>query len=305
MRKSASVSPATGFTDSPVKFPWRGLGILGILIAGLIVLSQTFVIVQAGERAVIFSDLSGVQKYQLAEGFHLNLPMVWHITKYDIKTRTYTMSGSTQESNHTAAADHDAAQVPDDSLTALTADGLPVTLDLSVRFHIDPNNVWRLHKEIGKDYISKIIRPELRSHTRIAIAEFPADRVYSAARETIQANMEARLREKLAHNYIVVDEVLMRSISFSDAYQNAIIQKQIAQQNAQRMQYVLAKEQQEKRRKIIQAEGEAESIRLKGQAIATNPKVVAYQYVQKVAPNIKTVLSSGDIPVPSVGTNKP
>ena len=163
----------------------------------------------------------------------------------------------------------------------------------------------KVARYMGKDYIGKIIRPELRSHTRIAIAEFPADRVYSAERVAIQTNMETRLKEKLARNYILVDEVLLRAISFSDTYQNAIIQKQISQQNAQRMQYVLSKEQQEKRRKIILAEGEAESIRLKGQAIATNPRVVAYQYVQKVAPNIKTILSSGNVPVPTVGTDKP
>ena len=71
------------------------------------------------------------------------------------------------------------------------------------------------------------------------------------------------------------------------------------------MQYVLAKEQQEKRRKIILAEGEAESIRLKGEAIATNPRVVAYQYVQKIAPNIKTILSSGSVSLPTIGTGKP
>jgi regulator of protease activity HflC (stomatin/prohibitin superfamily) len=115
---------------------------------------------------------------------------------------------------------------------------------------------------------------------------------------TIQSNLEDRLREKLSHNYIIVDEVLLRAISFSDAYQNAIIQKQISQQNAQRMQYVLAKETQEKRRKVILAEGEAEAIRLKGQAIATNPSVVTYQYVQKIAPNIKIVMSNG-VTVPS------
>ena len=188
----------------------------------------------------------------------------------------------------------------DDSIRTLTADGQEVSVELSVRFHLDPDNIWRLHKEIGQDYINKILRPEVRSHTRIAIAEYPADKAYSAERLTIQSHLESRLREKLSHNYILVDEVLLRAISFSDAYQNAIIQKQISQQNAQRMQYVLAKEQQEKQRKITLAEGEAEAIRLKGQAIATNPNVVTYQYVQKVAPNVKAILSNGvNVPAPT------
>lgn len=270
--------------------------IIGMTVAALgFLLFRPFVIVPAGERVVLFSLRRGVVPTQLNEGFHLITPFIDHPEFYDARQQTYSVSRTSWEGEVKG----------DDSIRCLTSDGQEVSVELSMRFHIDPNNVWRLHKEIGKDYISKIIRPELRSHTRIVVAEFPADRVYSADRMAIQANLENRLREKLAHNYIVVDEVLMRAISFSDAYQNAIVQKQIAQQNAQRMQYVLAKEQQERRRRVILAEGEAEAIRLKGSAIATNPRVVAYQYVQKIAPNIKTVLSSGDVPVPSVGNAKP
>ena len=272
----------------------RILIVVGVLIVGFLIF-RPYVIVPAGERVVVFSLHGGVIPTQLNEGFHFIKPFIDHPEFYDARQQTYSISKTSWEGEVKG----------DDSIRCLTADGQEVSVELSVRFHIDPNNVWRLHKEIGKDYIGKILRPELRSHTRIAIAEFPADRVYSAERVAIQTNMETRLREKLAHNYILVDEVLLRAISFSDTYQNAIIQKQISQQNAQRMQYVLAKEQQEKRRKVILAEGEAESIRLKGQAIATNPRVVAYQYVQKIAPNIKTILSSGNVPVPSVGTDKP
>lgn len=267
---------------------------VGILVVGFL-LFRPYVIVPAGERVVVFSLHGGVIPTQLNEGFHFITPFIDHPEFYDARQQTYSISKSSWEGEVKG----------DDSIRCLTSDGQEVGVELSMRFHIDPDNVWRLHKEIGKDYISKIIRPELRSHTRIAIAEYPADRVYSAERVAIQTNLETRLREKLSHNYIQVDEVLLRSISFSDAYQNAIIQKQISQQNAQRMQYVLAKERQEKRRKIIMAEGEAESIRLKGQAIATNPRVVAYQYVQKIAPNIKTILSSGNVPLPTVGMEKP
>ena len=270
-----------------------------LIIAGALALGfllfRPYVIVPGGERVVLFSLRRGVIPTQLDEGLHFITPFIDHPEFYDARQQTYSISKTSWEGEVKG----------DDSIRCLTSDGQEVSVELSVRFHIDPNNVWRLHKEIGKDYISKILRPELRSHTRIAIAEYPAARVYSAEREAIQTNLETRLRDKLSHNYILVDEVLLRAISFSDTYQNAIIQKQISQQNAQRMQYVLAREQQEKRRKIILAEGEAESIRLKGEAIATNPRVVAYQYVQKIAPNIKTILSSGNVPLPTVGTGKP
>jgi len=263
-----------------------GVGILALII--LCIILRPFVIVPAGERAVIFNLQHGVLHEQLGEGIHFIDPFMDRPEFYDVRRQTYSISKTSWEGEVKG----------DDSIRTLTSDGQEVSVELSVRFHLDSQNIWRLHKEIGEDYINKILRPEVRSHTRIAIAEFPADKVYSAERLTIQRDLEDRLREKLSHNYIIVDEVLLRAISFSDAYQNAIIQKQISQQNAQRMQYVLAKETQEKRRKVILAEGEAEAIRLKGQAIATNPSVVTYQYVQKIAPNIKIVMSNG-VTVPS------
>ena len=268
------------------KLQSMGVGVLALFILGMIF--RPFVIVPAGERAVIFNLQHGVLHKQLGEGIHFIDPFMDRAEFYDVRRQTYSISKTSWEGEVKG----------DDSIRTLTSDGQEVSVELSVRFHLDSQSIWRLHKEIGEDYINKILRPEVRSHTRIAIAEFPADKVYSAERLTIQSNLEDRLREKLSHNYIVVDEVLLRSISFSDAYQNAIIQKQISQQNAQRMQYVLAKETQEKRRKVILAEGEAEAIRLKGQAIATNPSVVTYQYVQKIAPNIKIVMSNG-VTVPS------
>src|SRR5258707_4142286 len=97
-----------------------GLG----LIALLLVLSHSFLVVQAGERAVIYSSISGVQPYQFSEGLHFTLPVIWHPIKYDIKTRTYTMSGEKSEAPHEIEDNANRIQVPDDSLTALTAAGL-------------------------------------------------------------------------------------------------------------------------------------------------------------------------------------
>lgn len=271
------------------------VGVL-VLLGVLFMVFRPYVIVPAGERVVIFNLAKGVLPLQLDEGFHFLLPFVNRVEYYDVRMQTYSVSQTSWEGEVKG----------DDSIRALTSDGQEITIELSLRFHLDPQSVWKLHREIGRDYVSKIIRPEIRSHTRIAFSEYPASKVYSSERRTIQNNIEQRLREKLARNYIVVDEVLMRAVTFSEAFQNAILQKQISQQNAQRMQHVLEKEQKEKQRKLILAEGEAEAIRLKGQAIATNPRVISYDYVQKVAPNVKAIISSGNgVPVPSLGGDIP
>lgn len=293
MRKSEPVFPTLGGGVAAPKIPWSILGLGLSLIVGLIVLSQTFVIVQAGERAVIFSDLSGVQTYQLSEGFHLNLPLVWHITKYDIKTRTYTMSGSTQESNRSAEARSDSEQVPDDSLTALTSDGLPVTLDLSIRFHIDPDNVWRLHRQIGPEFIDRVVRPQARSIARMTFAGFPVIDVYSGKRQAIVDGISTQLREKFRQNYLVLDEVLLRDIRFPAEFQATIEQKQVAQQAAEQMVYELQRAELEKQQKIVQAQGEAAAIRKTADALNKNPQLIQYEYVQRLPADTRVMVTDG------------
>ncbi len=245
---------------------------------------RSFVLVGAGERAVIFNRFSGVQPGQLGEGLHFVIPWVQTPTTYDIKTQTYTMSGSQTEGNSSVGN-------ANDSLQALTADGLPVTLEMSVRFHIDPDRVWKLHQNIGPLYVEKIIRPQARSHVRMVIAQYPVVDVYGGRRAKIIEQINTRLRRLFGENDIILDEALLRDVSFSPQFQQAIEQKQVAQQDVQRMTFVLDQADKERRQKIIEAEGEAASIRLKAAALAKNPQLVQYEYVKNLPDNVRTIIT--------------
>lgn len=287
--------------------PWRAIVIVVFVIVLLVVLGQSFIVVQAGERAVIFNKLSGVRQGQLSEGFHFNIPILWVPTKYNIQTLTYTMSGNPSEAHgETRHAEaglvSNYGQVPDDSLVALTSDGLPVTLDVSVRFHIDPDNVWRLHKRIGPDFIDKVVRPQSRAAVRMEFAEFTVVDVYSGKRQQIVQKIQHELGKKFQRNYLVLDEVLLRDIRFPDEFQRAIEDKQVAQQDAQKMVFEVKRAESEKQQKIIEAQGEAEAIRKKADALAQNPQLIQYEYIKRlpsdakiVITDNKTVISLGDI----------
>ena len=258
-----------------------------VILAGIVLVAffvfRPFVIVPAGARAVVFSYTSGVWEKQYGEGIHLLLPIVHQPLLYDVRTQTYSMSRVHWEGEVRG----------DDSLTALTADGQTVSVDITVRFRLDPENVWRLHKEVGTDYVNKILRPEIRSQTRVTISEFPVTEVYSASRQAVEDRIQAQLRESLQRTYLIVDEVLLRDIQFSAAFAKAIENKQIAEQNAQRMEYVLERTEKEREQRVIEAEGEAQAIELKGRAVAENARVVQYDYVRKIAPNVGTIISDG------------
>jgi len=263
---------------------WWPLGIVGGLV--VLVFARSFVVVGAGERAVVFNRFSGVQRGALGEGLHMLLPFVQSATIYDVKTHTYTMSASQNEANATAGNANDA-------LTALTSDGLPVTLEMSVQFHPDPNKVDELHETIGPEYIDKVVRPQTRSHVRMVVARYPVTSVYGAGRGKISEEVNSRLRALFAQNDIVLESALLRDVAFSPQFQQAIERKQVAEQEVARMAFVVQQADKERKRKIIQAEGEAESIRLKARALARNPGLTQYEYVQNLPSNVKIIVADG------------
>jgi regulator of protease activity HflC (stomatin/prohibitin superfamily) len=252
-----------------------------IVIFVLIFLFKIYIVVDPGEKAVIFNKATGNLRVTPNEGFYFLVPLIEEPTVYDLKARTYTMSIAQLEGEIKG----------DDSLQALTADGQNVLLDISVRYHPDPENLDKLHRRLGVDFVNKVIRPQVRSTVRMIVSEYPVLDVYSGKRTLIQAEMETKLRASFAQNHILLEEVLLRNVQFSREFQQAIENKQIAQQEAQRMKYVLERQELEKKRKIIESEGEAESLRLKGRALAENPALIQYEYVKMLAPNIQAIVA--------------
>jgi regulator of protease activity HflC (stomatin/prohibitin superfamily) len=256
------------------------LGGLAILI--IVLLAKTILIIDAGEMAVIFNQVSGDLSTRFP-GTNILIPGLQKEVMYDTRVLTYTMAATFAEGEPKG----------DDAIETLTKDGQIVKMDLSVRFHIDPTRLTNLHREIGPDYINKVVRPEIRNQIRLAVSAYPVTEVYTEKRQEIQNQTQENIKRKFRASYLILDEVLIRNIRFSNEFEKAIEQKQIAQQEAQRMQYVLDKERQEKDRKIIEAQGEAESIRLKAQVLAANPALIQYEYVQKLSPGVKTIITDG------------
>jgi regulator of protease activity HflC (stomatin/prohibitin superfamily) len=255
------------------------IGLIVIFI--LIFMFKIYIVVDPGERAVIFNKATGNLRVTPNEGFYFLIPLIEEPTVYDVKAKTYTMSIATLEGEIKG----------DDSLQALTSDGQNVFLDISVRYHPEIENLDKLHRRIGVDFVNKVLRPEVRSIVRMVVSEYPVLDIYSGKRMLIQSEIEKTLRASFKKNFLICDEMLLRNVQFSKDFQQAIENKQIAQQEAQRMIYVLEKQEMEKKRKIIEAEGESEALRLKGKALADNPALIQYEYIKLLSPNIQAIVT--------------
>ncbi len=205
----------------------------------VIVVFASIVVVQPGHALVNFNIFRGLDMKAKPEGIYLINPVTNRRFIYNVRSQIYTMS-STRDEGEMAG---------DDSIIALSSDGLEMRLDITVRFRPDFERLAELHKKLGPNYQMVAIRPKVREAMRSEFAQYEATESYSFKRIEIQSSLNDTIRTALEHDGIVLDEFLLRNIHLPDKVKAAIEEKKSAQQEAERMQYILEKEEQEAERK--------------------------------------------------------
>ncbi len=268
---------------------------LALLLLALAVTASTLgasiVVIDAGEVGVVFNAFTGTQETPLMPGMHVVTPYINTIYRYNTMEQVYTMSKTAAEGQLKG----------DDSLWSPTAEGLQVGIDSSTRYAVNPLKAALVHNTLRNTYNDVLVRPAIRSIVRLYVSQNNVTDVYGPKRREIQAEIEKALRERFEAAGFILLSFDIRNVNFTDEYSKSIEQKQIAQQQAEQMQFVLQKEKQEAERKqveaegikqaaIIKAQGEAESLRLVSQALSENPNLLTYRYIDKLAPNIQAMI---------------
>lgn len=217
--------------------------IVGLALALIGVLTTCIIQVDAGEVGV--KKLFGkVQKEVLGSGLHFINPLL-DIQKMDIKTQNYTMSGANDEGLKSG----------DDAIRVLTADGLEVTIDLSVLYRLNSTDAPKLLQETGADYEDKIVRPITRTRIRDNAVFYEAIALFSTKRDEFQQRIFRSIEGDFNKRGLTLENLLIRNITLPPSVRTTIEQKINAEQEAQKMQFVLQKEKQEAERKRVEAQG--------------------------------------------------
>ena len=257
------------------------LGLALILLLLLIFIPASIRVVPVGHALVVFNTVT--RSLRLAgQGVTLIPPFITQTQMYDMRRLEYTMTKTQGEGKKAGW---------DDSLWSPTQEGLQVGIDLTVWHHLDPLRVVDLHQHIGPDYEDKIIRPAVRSVIRMVISEYAVMDVYSSKRAAIQDEINKKVKSLVEKDGFIIDEVVLRDVRFTEDFAKAIEAKQIAQQSAEQMKYVLEKEQREAERKVIEAQGRAKAIDTITQALQKNPNYIKYLYVDKLSDKISVIVS--------------
>lgn len=282
------VSLGVGRTNYAFKPYARTVEVIGIVIAILGFVAAGTVQIDAGEVGV--QKLFGsIQDNVLTSGLHLINPLV-DVQHLDVRTQNYTMSGTSNEGN----------KVGDDAIRVLSADGLEVTIDLSVLYHVIPSEAPLLLRQTGADYEDKIVRPITRTRIRDNAVYYDAVALYSTKRDEFQQRIFTTIEKDFKSRGLILENLLVRNITLPASVKASIEQKINAEQDAQKMEFVLQKEQQEAQRKRVEAQGIADYQRIISESLTD--KQLQYERIKAQleiakSPNSKVIVMSGNTPL--------
>jgi len=217
------------------------LAIMGLL--AILAVTSVLTTVSAGNVGIV--DVFGnVRPTTLKSGLQFVNPMA----------NVIEMSTRTQEIKETM-------DVP-------SKEGMTVNIEVSVLYHLDPDKASDLYRTVGPNYAEVLLEPQFRSVTRGVTAGYEAKALYTSERERLAQLITTDLKQLVEPRGILIEATPLRKLTLPNKLRDAIEEKLSADQESQRMQFVLAKETQEAERKRIEAKGIADFQQIVTQGIS-------------------------------------
>jgi len=264
-----------------------------LIIAGIL----TSIVKQVGAGEAGVQTLFGkVNNNILESGLNFINPLV-EVTMFDVKTQNYTMSGMHGEGE----------QVGDDAIRVLSADGLEVIIDLTVLYRVVPTQAPRILQDIGSDYKNTIVRPITRTKIRDNAVYYDAVALYSTRRDEFQSRIFKGIEKDFKDRGLILEQLLIRNITLPQSVKMAIESKINAEQDAQKMEFVLQKEKQEAERKRVEAQGIADYQKIINTGLSEQQ--LQYEMIKAnkeiaTSPNTKIIIMGGGKGMPLILSDK-
>ena len=223
-----------------------------------------------------------VQNDVLYSGLNFINPLL-DVERLDIKTQNYTMSGIHDEGD----------QQGDDAISVLSSDGLEVIIDLTVLYRVIPEEAPNIVKKLGANYTSKVVRPVTRTRIRDNAVYYDAVSLYSKKRDEFQTKIFQSIEGDLKKRGLILEQLLVRNINLPQSVKETIESKINAEQDAQKMQFVLQKEKQEAERTRVEAQGIFDYQKMINASLSDN--LIRYETIKAykemaTSPNAKIII---------------
>lgn len=156
-----------------------------------------------------------------------------------------------------------------EDLHILSKDGASISLEVSVWYRPISDKIDSLQIAVGPRYYDVVVAPALRGEARTIVGRFTPEEIYSSKREEIASAMLVGVKSLVADKFVLVENILIRNVELPRNVTDAINLKLAAEQDAQKMVYLLQKERQEAERKKIEAAGIREFTRVVAQGLTS------------------------------------
>jgi regulator of protease activity HflC (stomatin/prohibitin superfamily) len=272
--------------DSSFKAYRSVITIIGITVVVIGFSMASVIQVEPGQVGV--QKLFGkVNNNILESGLNLVNPMV-KVVMFDTRTQNYTMSGTVNEGD----------KLGDDAIRVLSADGLEVVIDLTVLYKVIPTEAPRILSEIGTEYRDVIVRPICRTKIRDNAVYYDAVALYSTKRDEFQSRIFSTIESDFKDRGLVLEQLLVRNITLPESVKATIESKINAEQDAQKMTFVLQKERQEAERKRVEAQGIADYQKILSTGLSE--KQLQYEMIKAIStsPNAKLIFMTNGKSLP-------
>ena len=248
------------FKVNPKKIIIPVVAVLAVLIVAL----NSFVVVEAGHTGVVVT-LGAVNEGVLQEGMHLKAPFVQDVVKIDNRIRKLEVTTE-----------------------AFSKDLQSVDTVLAINYRVDTSKSYSIYKNIGADYENVLVVPAVNEVLKAITATYTAEESVTN-RALISEGLIVGLNEKLNDIGLYVTDVNIIDFDFADAFNNAIEEKQVAQQQ-------LLKAETEKQTKITNAQADAEAVKIKANAEAEANETISKSLTNQVIENKKIEKWNGELP---------
>jgi len=180
-----------------------------------------------------------------------------------------------------------------EDIVVLSSDGASIGLELSIWYRPLTEKLDSLQVKVGPRYYEVMIAPAIRGEARSIAGQYKPEEIYSTKREELANELLKALKSLMADKYIHIENVIFRNVILPRKISDAINEKLSAQQEAQRMEFVLQKEKQEAERKRIEARGIADFQKIVSSGL--NPLLLRWKGIEATeklaaSPNAKIVV---------------
>jgi len=234
----------------------RGLVlIIVIAVAALVLVFSSIAIVPAGHRGVLLT-MGAVNDRILNEGFNFKMPFIQTVHYIDGRVKKL-------ESANNSSASKDLQSI---------------TSTIAVNYRVSGESVALLYKNLGLDYENTIISPAINETIKAVTSQYTAEELITK-RTSVSAAMKELLQQKIMDKYIQVDSFNVINFEFSEAFNKAIEEKQIAEQNALKSKYDLDRVKTEAQQAVEKARGEAEAMKAKNTELTD--RIINIEFINK------------------------